>query len=236
MTTAALSAVVPAFEEQESVGETVRALLAIEAVREVVVVDDGSADQTAERALAAGARVIRHPRRVGKAGALRTGASNVRMPVVLLADADLGAAARRLGALCPLVLSGEADMVVAVPLRRRGGGMGLVRRLAVWGIRRFGGWTPAAPLSGQRAVRLDLLRHLLDGPAVRFGVEVQMGILAGRLGARVAEVPLDFSHRFSTWKPSGWVHRGRQLGDVALTLWRLRRLGGASYQPEGKRA
>jgi glycosyltransferase involved in cell wall biosynthesis len=85
---AEVSVVIPAFHEEEGIGDVVRALLAAAPWGEVLVVDDGSGDRTAERAEAAGARVVRHPYNKGNGAAVKTGLREARFPVVLLMDAD----------------------------------------------------------------------------------------------------------------------------------------------------
>ena len=93
----------------------------------------------------------------------------------------------------------------------------LVRNLSRWGIRRACGFVAVAPLSGQRAVRADLLRSL--EPAARFGLEVGLTIDAVRQGARVVEVPVALDHRHTGRRLSGFAHRGRQGTDVVRALW-----------------
>lgn len=83
-----VSVVIPAFNEEAGIAEVVRGALAKHAWREVLVVDDGSTDQTAERAQAAGARLIRHPYNKGNGAAVKTGLREATGEVVLLMDAD----------------------------------------------------------------------------------------------------------------------------------------------------
>lgn len=83
-----VSVVIPAFDEEEGIAAVVEAVLRHRPWREVLVVDDGSRDRTAERAAAAGARVVRHPYNKGNGAAVKTGLREARGPVVLLLDAD----------------------------------------------------------------------------------------------------------------------------------------------------
>ncbi len=83
-----VSVVIPAFDEEDAIGGVVADLLARRPWREVLVVDDGSADQTAARAQAAGARVVRHPYNKGNGAAVKTGIREAQGDVVLLMDAD----------------------------------------------------------------------------------------------------------------------------------------------------
>jgi glycosyltransferase involved in cell wall biosynthesis len=82
------SVVIPAFEEEAAIGEVVRRVREAGPWLEVLVVDDGSGDATAERAEAAGARVVRHPYNKGNGAAVKTGLRHARGGVVLLMDAD----------------------------------------------------------------------------------------------------------------------------------------------------
>ena len=211
----------PAWQEAQRIGPTVAALRRLEVVREVVVVDDGSRDGTAERAHEAGARVVVLPRRTGKAAALQEGVRAAREPCLLLCDADLGESASALGRLCAAVAGGQADLAIGVVPYGGGAGLGLVRRLASAGVRRLGGCSLRAPLSGQRALVARMAGPLLDGPPCGFGVEVRMDVRALRMGLRVVEVEVPVRHRPTGWDLSGVRHRGRQLVDVARTLAQL---------------
>src|SRR3990167_3214460 len=97
MNEAATSVVVPAFNEEASIGPLVSGLRAAAAWGEILVVDDGSQDETAERARTAGARVIRHPYNKGNGAAVKTGIRNATGLFILIINADgqqLPAAAR----------------------------------------------------------------------------------------------------------------------------------------------
>jgi len=83
-----VSVVIPAYNEEEGIAAVVAAVLARRPWREVLVVDDGSTDRTAERALGAGARVVRHPYNKGNGAAVKTGVREARGEVVLLMDGD----------------------------------------------------------------------------------------------------------------------------------------------------
>jgi glycosyltransferase involved in cell wall biosynthesis len=132
--------------------------------------------------------------------------------VAVLCDADLGASAMLLAALADAVRERRADLAVAVFARRLGGGLGLAVGFARWAIRGLCGLDLRAPLSGQRAVRVDALEDLLPF-AEGFGMEVGMTIDAARAGHRVLEVELRLEHRATHRTLSGFVHRGRQLLD-----------------------
>src|SRR5699024_2568639 len=133
-------AIVPAKDRADSIASTVRALLGLPAVDRVIVVDDGSSDDTADRALAAGARVLRLPHNVGKGAAVLAGVrATPDATVHLLIDADLAATASAADVLLNPVLADEADLTIGVlPPAGGRGGFGFVRDLAARGIRRAG--------------------------------------------------------------------------------------------------
>lgn len=212
-------ALVPAKDRVDSVAATVVALRGLDRVDRVLVVDDGSGDDTAGAAEDAGAEVLRLARNRGKGGAVRAGVeATPDVDVYLLIDADLATTAGAADLLLDPVLVDEADLVIGVlPPAAGRGGAGRVKGLARWGIARACGWEAREPLSGQRAVR----RELLDGlaSAERFGLEVAMTIDAVRSGARLLEVdvPMDHRHTGGSWR--GAVHRARQGLDISRALW-----------------
>ncbi|MDW7652358.1 MAG: glycosyltransferase family 2 protein [Bacillota bacterium] len=217
-----ISAIIPAYNEELRIGDTVRALLSVPEINEIIVVDDGSADQTAVRAKEAGAqRVIVLDKNRGKGGALSRGVEEAKGDVLCFVDGDLGSSAGQFGKLLVPVLQGDADMVVAsFPRAKRPAGIGLVRGVAVWGINKLAGFRPTAPLSGQRVLRRDIWDKALcarDG----FGVEVGLTVDCLRNGFRMKEIPVNMSHRESGRDWQGFKHRGKQFVSVSRTLLRL---------------
>jgi len=218
------SAVIPAYNEEETIERTVRALASTGIADEIIVVDDGSTDRTAHLAATAGAKVIRLRRRRGKRGAQDAGARAAKGNYLLFLDADLGETASEATKLLAPVLRGDCDMSIGVLPKRpgRGGGVGLVVRLARWGIRRTTGLIMEAPLSGQRALRRAVWAHA-RGLARGFGTEVALTIDAVAAGYRVLEVPVNMDHRVTGNDLRGILHRARQFRDVALALWARRK-------------
>ncbi len=235
----AVAVVVPAKDEAERITGTVEAARTLTGVDLVVVVDDGSTDDTAGMARAAGATVVAHRRNRGKAAAMTTGAAEVvratrseaadatgAVPHALLfVDADLEASAANLGVLIPPVLTGAADMTIAIlPAQQQaGGGRGFVVRLARRGVTALTGWTPTQPLSGMRCLSrgaFEAAQPLARG----WGVEVGLTVDVLTQGLRVTEVPCELHHRVTGTDLWAQLHRARQYRDVwlALTVRRIR--------------
>ncbi len=219
-----LDVLIPAYNEACYIGRTIAALQGLPQLGQILVVDDGSTDETAAEAAAAGAQVFRLPRNGGKGEAVLYGAAFARAPYLALADADLGDSAAELKKLLPPLLQGRAAMTVALfpPGSRRAGGFGLVKKLAAWSIYRSTGWVAREPLSGQRILRRELLK-LLTFPPRGFGLEVALTLDLLQRGCRVLEVPTLMSHRERGRELSAFLHRGRQCAALLHELWRRRR-------------
>jgi hypothetical protein len=200
---------IAARDEEERIAETIAALRRELPDAAVIVTDDGSRDRTAQVAEAAGARVLRLPRR-GKGQALTLAERQAPPGPLLLCDADVR------GELAPLLASG-ADLTVAAFMNPRGGGFGIAKRTARMLIRARTGFRPREPLSGQRALT-ERARERCFPLAAGFGCEVGMTVDALEAGLTVHEVELALSHRATARDAAGFAHRGRQLADALLAL------------------
>jgi glycosyltransferase involved in cell wall biosynthesis len=222
-----LAVIVAARNEAERIAETVAALRGALPEAALWVADDASEDGTAEAAMAAGAQVVSRGRPHGKGGNVSAAAEAVLSAepapeLVLLCDGDLGASAAELVPLVGAVERGECDLAVAAFSRRVGGGFGVALGFARWAIRRRCGLETGAPISGQRALRVEVLRDVL--PFARgYGIEVGMTIDAVRAGYRLREYELDLSHRATGRSFSGFAHRARQLADFTRVYLSRRR-------------
>jgi hypothetical protein len=210
----ALTILVAARDEEGRIAATVEALRAQFPGVEVVVADDGSRDRTAEEAEAAGATVVRLPRR-GKGQALSAAERAATPGALLLLDADLRGDVRALAA-------GRAGgLRVARFTRREGGGLGVAKAVAQALIRLRAGVEAAEPLSGQRFLD-ERARAAVFPLAPGFGAETRMTIDAVRAGIGFEEVELDLEHRATGRDLRGFAHRGRQLVDLVLGCGPLR--------------
>lgn len=211
--------VIAAHNEADRIAETIAALRGASPEISIVVADDGSDDGTSEVALRAGAEVVSRGRPHGKGGNV-TAACEAALgdagsaDLFLLCDGDLGESAARLIPLLEAVEANDCDLAIAAFSRKVGGGVGAAKGFARWAIRSLSGFEAREPISGQRAMRATTLRSLLPfAPA--YGMETGMTIDAARAGHRITEIDLDLTHRATGKSLRGFLHRGRQLRDIA---------------------
>ncbi len=168
---------IPGYNEGRRIGAVVRAVLAY--CPTVIVVDDGSADDTAAQAEAAGATVLRHAVNRGKGAALNTGFDYVRQrgfEYVVTMDADGQHAAEDLPGFVERYRAGDAGVLIGnrmadprtMPLVRR-----LTNRFMSWMLsRRMGQWVPDTQ-NGYRLYRTDLIPDM-SGCSARFAAESEI--------------------------------------------------------------
>jgi glycosyltransferase involved in cell wall biosynthesis len=224
-----VSVLIPCLDEAEAIGPVVREVLA-EGVDEVVVVDNGSTDATADEAAAAGARVVSEPRR-GYGRACATGVASVSAgtEIVCFLDGDGSDVPRFIPAIGGPVCSGEADFVMGSRIRgnREPGSLtpqqivagrlaGLLLRMT-YGVR----FTDMSPF---RAIRLDRLRSL-GMIEETYGWNLEMQMRAAARGLRVREIAVDHRcRRGGHSKVSGNMVAGLSAAlKISATFLRLAR-------------
>jgi len=236
-----VAVIIPAKDESRRIAGTVRSARAIPHVDLVLVVDDGSADNTQHVAREAGAVVVRHSHNRGKAAAMETGAAIVAMRdtddrpprILLFIDGDLGDTAVNTAPLVPPVIERAADMSIALlPPQTGAGGHGIVVGAARRAIASLTGWTPTQPLSGMRCLTREAFEAATP-LAHGWGVETGMTIDLLRQGFVAVEVPCDLRHRPSGTDLRGQMHRAAQYRDVMIAVTN-RRLRGAAGAVRGR--
>lgn len=191
-----VSVVIPALNEEEPIGEVVREVLATKIPREIIVVDNGSTDRTAERAQAAGALVVTAPRGYGNACARGANAASAADIIVFL-DGDGSDVPSFMPSLVDPIMRGTHDFVIGSRTRgkREPGSMnfqqvfagylaGFLMRLR-YGVR----YTDMCPF---RAIRRDAY-EALGLREETYGWNLEMQMKAARAGLRILEVPV--AHR-----------------------------------------
>lgn len=194
-----ISVIIPALDEEEPIAGVVRECLATGLPNEVIVVDNGSTDRTAERAHEAGARVVTAPRGYGRACAAGVRALSPECDTVVFLDGDGSDVPPFMNQLVDPIARGTHDFVIGSRTRgqREPGSMnlqqifagrlaGLILRI-LYGVR----YTDMSPFRG---IRRDALEQL-DMREQTYGWNLEMQMKAARDGLRVLEVPVNHRRR-----------------------------------------
>jgi len=209
-----VSVVMPVFNEGKTIHEVVAAVLRQPCVRELVIVDDCSSDNTwsALEKLSVDPRVktSRHEVNQGKGAALRTAIGKTRAPLVLIQDADLEYDPGDYARLIQPILSGEADVVFGSRF------LGSEKQRSLSKLQQFG--NRALTVFSNLLTRLKLTdmetcykvfrREIIEQITIeedRFGFEPEITAKVARLRARIREVAISYSRRsYEEGKKIGW--------------------------------
>jgi glucosyl-3-phosphoglycerate synthase len=191
-----VSVIIPAFNEEKTVARVVKVVKSLDYIKEVIVVDDGSADQTARVAQEAGAIVINHLKNRGKGAAIKTGFKSSKGDIVVFLDADLQNLTRsQVDNIIKPIMNGEAD-ITKTKFKREAG---RVTELTAKPLLNF--FFPEIkfdqPLSGQFAAKRSFLNKIkLEDD---YGVDVGIVLDADVMGMKVKEVDIGkIDHVLST--------------------------------------
>ncbi|EOD00616.1 glycosyltransferase family 2 protein [Caldisalinibacter kiritimatiensis] len=173
-----VTAVIPAYNEEKTIGDVISTVKQVDLVDSIVVVSDGSEDRTADIAKLHDVEVIELEENMGKGGAIRKGVDNSKGDIILFLDADLiGLKTVHITKLLLPVINDECDMTIGVFSNGRFA-TDLAQKVAPY-------------LSGQRAVK----RHIIEGmdniDITNYGVEVAITKYVNRYDIKTNEVILD---------------------------------------------
>ena len=177
-----VSAIIPAYNESKTIGNILRVVKSVPLINEIIVVSDGSADDTAEIARNYGVHVIELIENLGKSGAVKAGLIECAYEIVILLDADLiGLKTDHIYNLLLPVLNDECDMTVGIFKHGRKA-TDLAQKIA-------------PKLSGQRALKKNILEKIQDIELTSYGFEIALTKLVNTDTYNVKEVYLhDVTH------------------------------------------
>jgi glycosyltransferase involved in cell wall biosynthesis len=216
----------PAYNEAERLPQVLAALAAVPGVREVVVVDDGSADATAEVAAANGARVLRHPFNLGYGAALQTFykyalRSGAELAVQLDADGQHDPA--QIPRLVEPVASGACDLTIgsrfAAETDYR---MGPIKTLGRWlfaALGRAAGLAVSDPTSGYQALNRKVLALYCESFFPPDYPDVDVLVAAVRRGIRIQEVPMQMRESVRASTLHGGTRDFYYVYKMLISLW-----------------
>jgi glycosyltransferase involved in cell wall biosynthesis len=222
-----LSVIIPALNEEEPIMAVVRAVAATNVPSEIIVVDNGSSDRTAERARAAGARIIAEPQRgYGRACAAGVRALSPECEIVVFLDGDGSDCPEFMNQLVEPIFAGKYDFVIGSRTRghRETGSMNFQQivsgRIAgailrfLYGVR----YTDMCPF---RAIRRDALTRLAMREQT-YGWNLEMQMRAARVGLRILEVPVDYRCRTGGQSKVSGTLRGTFVAGARIIATLLR--------------
>ncbi len=223
-----ISVIIPALNEEEPIADVVRECLATGLPREVIVVDNGSSDRTAERAKAAGARVVSEPMPgYGRACAAGVRALPPECDLVVFLDGDGSDCPEFMSQLVEPIQRGEQDFVIGSRTRgqRERGSMNFQQvfagRVAGWLLRLLYGvsYTDMCPF---RAIRRDALDQL-GMKEQTYGWNLEMQMRAARVPLRVLEIPVNHRCRAGGESKVSGTLRGTFVAGTRIiaTLFRV---------------
>ncbi len=182
-----VSIIIPAFNEDKTVSNVIKAVKSLNYIDEIIVVDDGSQDNTAQVAEKAGAKVIQHLKNRGKGSAIKTGFNNSTGDIIVFLDADIkNLTSKQVDNIIKPIINGEADLTKTKFKREAG----RVTELTAKPLLKF--FFPEIkfdqPLSGQFAVKRSFLNRIkLEDD---YGVDVGIVLDADARGMKIKEVDI----------------------------------------------
>ncbi|GAA3651322.1 glycosyltransferase family 2 protein [Asaccharospora irregularis] len=218
-----ISIIIPAYNEEGRIKDTLDSIVDIKEINEIVVVDDGSSDDTykiASEIKNDKLKVFKLDKNRGKGYALNYGLriSMKNADIIGFLDGDLGKSAKEIRKLIVPILDGEADVTIAkFPPAKKKGGLGFVKGLAKQSVLEMTGVELDSTLSGQRIFKKEVLEKFDEIP-FGYGVEVGMTIDILKYGYTIKEVLVNMTHNETGRDLKGFIHRGKQYYHIKKVL------------------
>lgn len=218
-----ISIIIPAYNEANKIKDTLDGIKDLQEIDEIIVIDDGSSDDTANIAKKIKEdkiKVFKLEKNRGKGYALNYGLELAmkNADIIGFLDADLGKSSNEVKKLIEPILKEEADVIIAkFPEARKKGGLGFVKRLAQESVLDMTGVKLDATLSGQRIFKKEVLDKFDEIP-FGYGVEVGMTIDILKHGYSIKEVLVNMTHSETGRDLKGFIHRGKQYYHIKKVL------------------
>ena len=182
-----VSIVIPAYNESRTIEKVIKVINSLDYVNEIIVVDDGSSDNTAEIAQNAGAYVITHTKNKGKGAAIKTGFENSTGDIVAFMDADLkNLTSKQVEKIIKPILDGKADLI-KTKFKRKAGRVTELTAKPLLNLF-FPELKYDQPLSGQFAAKRTFLSKIKFEED--YGVDIGIVLDADVRGMRIKEVDI----------------------------------------------
>lgn len=223
-----ISIIIPAYNEEGKIKDTLDYIKDIDEINEIIVVDDGSSDKTtqiAKSVLSDKINVFTLDKNKGKGYALNYGLKIAmkNSDIIGFLDADLGSSSSEVKKLITPILNNEADVIIAkFPPAKKKGGLGFVKGLAKESVYEMTGENLDATLSGQRLFKKEVLEKFDEIP-FGYGVEVGMTIDILKHGYKIKEVLVNMTHSETGRDLKGFIHRGKQYYHIKKVLRQKRK-------------
>ena len=222
-----LSVVVPAYNEGKTLPQVVEKLLSVPFLLEIIIVDDGSTDDTAPIAQSLESRFpqvrfLKHARNSGKTAALKTGFAAARGDIILVQDADLEYDPAEIPAVVEPIIDGQADVVYGSRFLVRKASRVLyfyhylANRFLTFASNLFTNVNMTDVETGYKAFRSGIIRNMII-TSRGFGFEIEVTAKIAKLGCVIYEVPISYHGRT--------YEEGKKIGlpDGIQALWPILR-------------
>ncbi|MFP4017266.1 MAG: glycosyltransferase family 2 protein [Halanaerobiales bacterium] len=205
-----VTALIPAYNEEKTIKTVINAIKEHNRINEVLVIDDGSSDKTASIANETGARVISLENNQGKGAALQCGIDEIQSDIILMLDGDLiGLKEKHINSLLDPVFNDECDMTVGV----FNDGRGLTDLAQFF----------APNLSGQRAVKTNIIKNIGCLKDSGYGVEIAINKYVKQIGSLKYVDLSDLTHVMKEEKrgfAKGVADRAKMYWDILKVTFR----------------
>ena len=211
-----ISIIIPAYNEENKIKDTLESIKDIKEIDEIIVVDDGSSDKTSEVAKSVKSdkiNVITQSQNRGKGYALNNGLKEAmkKADIIGFLDGDLGNTASEVKKLITPIINNVCDVTIAkFPPAKKKGGLGFVKNLAKESVKEMTGVELTSTLSGQRIFKKEVL-EIFDEIPFGYGVEVGMTIDILKNNFKIEEVLVNMTHSETGRDLKGFIHRGKQF-------------------------